>query len=219
MMFRSDRLFNSLFHLTTTEVSKPKLLALCEGNPPVTAGFPSQRASKGKPSMMWRHHDKYIYKRPHIIIIIVAVVVVIIIIIIHNQPTPHCRHYHHHHLHHHHHHHHRRRRHRHRQDRYRHHNHHHHHQQQQPEHHENPRPITINHLIGVQCTTTYHFHRTSHTGWRSLPLRPLAVSQVHSAGVEQWIADWLEQPQDSHQLLQRQVGRIQHPLPELLTYS
>ena len=183
MMFRFDRLFNSLFHLTTKEVSKPKLLALCEGNPPVTGGFPSQRASKGKPSMMWRHHDEHIYNQPHIIII-----VVVVIIIIDNQPTPHCRHYHHHH---HHHHHHRHRR-RHRQNRYRHHNHHHHQQQQQPKHHENPSPITINHLIGVQCTPTYHSHRTSHTGWHSLPSRPLAVSQVHSVGVEQWTADWLE---------------------------
>ena len=32
------------------------LLALCEGNPPVTGGFPSQRASyAGSASMSWRH--------------------------------------------------------------------------------------------------------------------------------------------------------------------
>ena len=38
-------LFSSLFRLTSNKTSKPALLALCEGNPPVTGGFPSQRAS------------------------------------------------------------------------------------------------------------------------------------------------------------------------------
>ena len=33
-------------------------LGLCEGNPPVTGGFPSQRASNtGDISIWWRHHD------------------------------------------------------------------------------------------------------------------------------------------------------------------
>ena len=35
------------------------LLALCEGNPPVTSGFPSQKGSNaGSVSVPWCHHDK-----------------------------------------------------------------------------------------------------------------------------------------------------------------
>ena len=35
------------------------LLTLCEGNPLVTGGFPSQRASNVESvSMSWSHHDK-----------------------------------------------------------------------------------------------------------------------------------------------------------------
>ena len=34
------------------------LLALCEGNPPVTGGFPTQRASNAENvSIWWRHHE------------------------------------------------------------------------------------------------------------------------------------------------------------------
>ena len=38
--------------------TKPVLLALCEWNPPVTGGFPSQMASNAENvPMEWRHHD------------------------------------------------------------------------------------------------------------------------------------------------------------------
>ena len=37
-------LFNSLLMQTSKETSKVVLLVLCEGNPQVTGGFPSQRA-------------------------------------------------------------------------------------------------------------------------------------------------------------------------------
>ena len=43
-----DYLFNRLFRLTSKKISKPVSLALCERNPPVTGGFPSQRASNVK---------------------------------------------------------------------------------------------------------------------------------------------------------------------------
>ena len=38
-------LFNSLFRLTKKEHRKSTLLSLCEGNPPVTGGFPTWRDS------------------------------------------------------------------------------------------------------------------------------------------------------------------------------
>ena len=38
-------LFNSLFRLTSKKISKPVLLVFCEGNPLMTSGFPSQKAS------------------------------------------------------------------------------------------------------------------------------------------------------------------------------
>ena len=37
---------------------KTRVTGLCEGNPPVTGGFPSQRASNAENIAMWsRHHD------------------------------------------------------------------------------------------------------------------------------------------------------------------
>ena len=52
-------LFKSLFKLTSKNTSKPALLSLCEGNPPVTGGFPSQRVSNAENvSIWWRHHNK-----------------------------------------------------------------------------------------------------------------------------------------------------------------
>ena len=57
-----DFLFNRLFRLTSTKTSKPALLALCEGNPPVTGQFPSQRASSAKTlSIWWRRHATYLF--------------------------------------------------------------------------------------------------------------------------------------------------------------
>ena len=50
-------LFNRLFRLTTNEHQMSVLLGLCEGNPPVTSGFPSQRASKAENvSIWWRYN-------------------------------------------------------------------------------------------------------------------------------------------------------------------
>ena len=50
-------LFNRLFKLTPKKTSKPALLALCEGNSPVTGEFPGQKASNAeKASIWWRHH-------------------------------------------------------------------------------------------------------------------------------------------------------------------
>ena len=52
-----DCLHNRLFRLISKKTSNPALLAICEGNPPVIIGFPSQRARKaGSASMPWRHH-------------------------------------------------------------------------------------------------------------------------------------------------------------------
>ena len=46
--------FTSLSWCLYPMETRSALLALCEGNPPVTTGFPSQRASSG--AMVWRHH-------------------------------------------------------------------------------------------------------------------------------------------------------------------
>ena len=49
-------LFSRLFK-PTSKKSKPALLTLCEGNPPVTGGFRSQRASNAETVFIWwRHH-------------------------------------------------------------------------------------------------------------------------------------------------------------------
>ena len=56
-------LFYNLFRLTSKKTSKAVLLALCEGNPPVTGGFPSQRASKMESiSMSWHKKQVHIFK-------------------------------------------------------------------------------------------------------------------------------------------------------------
>ena len=51
-------LLNSLFELTSKKHQSHTLLALCEGNPPVTGGFPSQRGSNARSISMW--HDDVI---------------------------------------------------------------------------------------------------------------------------------------------------------------
>ena len=54
-----DCLFNRLFRLTSKKTSKPALLALCEGNPLVIIGYPSQSASNWETlSIWWRHHAR-----------------------------------------------------------------------------------------------------------------------------------------------------------------
>ena len=50
-------LFNRLFRCRSKKISKLRITALCEGNSPVTNGFPSQRASNAKSIYIWwRHH-------------------------------------------------------------------------------------------------------------------------------------------------------------------
>ena len=50
-------LFSGLLRLTRKKNFKDALLALCEGNPPVTGGFPSERASNAESIFIsWRHH-------------------------------------------------------------------------------------------------------------------------------------------------------------------
>ena len=51
-------LFKFCFWLISKKTWKPVLLAFCEGNPPVTGGFPSQRFSNMESISMWScHHE------------------------------------------------------------------------------------------------------------------------------------------------------------------
>ena len=51
-----DCLFNSLLRLSSKKTSKTCVTGLCNGNPPVTGGFPSQRACNAENvSIWWRH--------------------------------------------------------------------------------------------------------------------------------------------------------------------
>ena len=51
------RLLNLLFRLRSEKTLKLRFIGLCEGNPPVTGVFPSQRTSKnGKCFHWWRHY-------------------------------------------------------------------------------------------------------------------------------------------------------------------
>ena len=52
-----DGFLNRLFRPISKKTSKIRVTGLCEGNPPVTDGFPSQNASNAeKVSIWWRHH-------------------------------------------------------------------------------------------------------------------------------------------------------------------
>ena len=53
----SDSLFNRSFRLTSKKISKPASPALCEGNAPLTDGFPSQRANNTETVSIWWYHD------------------------------------------------------------------------------------------------------------------------------------------------------------------
>ena len=56
---RLDCLLKRLFRCTETKTSKLHVTGLCEGNPPVTSGLPSQRARNVENvSISWRHHAK-----------------------------------------------------------------------------------------------------------------------------------------------------------------
>ena len=51
---------NRLFRRTSKTTSKLRVTGLCEGNPPVPGGFPSQRASNTENIFIrWRHHDNH----------------------------------------------------------------------------------------------------------------------------------------------------------------
>ena len=61
-----DCLLNRLFGCISKKTSKLYVIGLCEGNPPVTGGFPSQRTSNAENvSICWRHraivHDVFKY--------------------------------------------------------------------------------------------------------------------------------------------------------------
>ena len=52
-------LLNRLFRHKSKETSKLRVTGLCEGKPPLTGGFPSQRASDAENvSIWWCHHGK-----------------------------------------------------------------------------------------------------------------------------------------------------------------
>ena len=50
-----DSLLSCLFRRTSKKTSKLHVTDFCEGNPPVTSGFPHKRPVTRK---MWRHHEK-----------------------------------------------------------------------------------------------------------------------------------------------------------------
>ena len=51
-------LHNHLFRCRSKKISKLRVTGLCEGDPPMTGGFPSQRASYAENvSIWWRHHS------------------------------------------------------------------------------------------------------------------------------------------------------------------
>ena len=56
---RLDCLLNLFFRRRSKKTSKHRVIGHCEGNPPVTGGFPSQRASHAENvSIWWRHHER-----------------------------------------------------------------------------------------------------------------------------------------------------------------
>ena len=55
---RLDCLLNCLFRRRSKRTSKLRVTGLCKGNPPVTRGFPSQRASNAQNVFIsWRRHE------------------------------------------------------------------------------------------------------------------------------------------------------------------
>ena len=51
-----DCLLKRLFRRTSKKISKLRVTGLCEGNPPVTGGFPSQRANNAEDIFIWWRH-------------------------------------------------------------------------------------------------------------------------------------------------------------------
>ena len=61
---RFDCLLNRLFRRRSKKTSKLRISGLCEGSPPVTGGFSSQKASNAENVFIWwRHHDFGRYNR------------------------------------------------------------------------------------------------------------------------------------------------------------
>ena len=58
---RLDCLPNRLFMRTSKRTSKLRVTGVCEGNPPVTIGFPSQRASNAENVSIWWPHREWVY--------------------------------------------------------------------------------------------------------------------------------------------------------------
>ena len=55
---RLNCLLNHLFSRRWKKTSKLRVTGLCEGNTPITGGFPSERASNAENvSICWHHHD------------------------------------------------------------------------------------------------------------------------------------------------------------------
>ena len=54
---RLDCLPKCLFRRRSKKTSKLRVIGLCEGNPPATGGFPSQRASNAENVSIWWHHN------------------------------------------------------------------------------------------------------------------------------------------------------------------
>ena len=52
-----DCLLNRLFQCRSRKTSKLHFTGLCEGNPPVTSGFPSQKASNVENASIWWCHN------------------------------------------------------------------------------------------------------------------------------------------------------------------
>ena len=56
---RLDYLFNRLFMGRSKKISKFRVTGLCERNPPVTGGFPSQGVSNAENVSIWLSHDSH----------------------------------------------------------------------------------------------------------------------------------------------------------------
>ena len=57
----ASRLFTQSFRRRSKKTSKLRVTCLCEGNPPVTGGFPSQRTIDAENvSIWWHRHDMYV---------------------------------------------------------------------------------------------------------------------------------------------------------------
>ena len=62
--WRLDCLLRRLFKHRSQKTSKLYLTGLCEENPPVTGGFPSQRVSKVRNVSIWWHHHEPVITGP-----------------------------------------------------------------------------------------------------------------------------------------------------------